>query len=419
MPATAGPGDDTPEHKDQAKGRQPVFNDGRIRSTHVGSLARPADLQAFLRAKENGTPYDEAAFAECLRISVADVVAEQADVGIDIVSDGEFGKTWTWAWYVRDRLEGFEERPFKDTDIVGPKDPSRMGYDRTRFADFYADYYQRHPIAEGVRERGEAVCVGPIRYTGQEALARDIDDLKAAMTTVGVAEGFLPVVAPSSAVPIRVDEYYDSEEDFVFALADAMNVEYRTITDAGLAIQVDDAYLATMYDTLVPPGTMADYREWAELRVEALRRALKDVPPERTRYHVCWGSWNGPHSNDIPLREMVDLVLRVPVGGYSLEQANPRHEHEWEVWKDVKLPDDQVLLPGLISHATNVVEHPELVCQRIVRLAEVVGRERVIASSDCGFAQTPYLTRVHPTIIWAKLESLAEGARLASEKLWP
>jgi 5-methyltetrahydropteroyltriglutamate--homocysteine methyltransferase len=395
-----------------------LFNDDRIRTTHVGSLARPAELQAFLRAKENGEPYDEDAFAACLRDAVADVVAEQAQIGIDIVSDGEFGKTWTWAWYVRDRLDGFEERPFKQTGIVGPRDPSRMGHDRTRFAEFYADYYARHPIAEGVRERGEAVCVGPIRYSGREALARDIDDLRAAMARAGVTHGFLPVVAPSSAVPIRLDEHYASEQEFLFALADAMNVEYRTITDAGLTIQVDDAYLATMYDTLVPPGTMRDYRDWAEIRIEALKRALSGVPRELTRYHVCWGSWNGPHSNDIALRDMIDLILQVPVGGYSLEQANPRHEHEWEVWKDVKLPDDQVLLPGLISHATNIVEHPELVCQRIVRLAEVVGRERVVASTDCGFAQTPYLTRVHPTIIWAKLEALVEGARLASRRLW-
>jgi len=319
----------------------------------------------------------------------------------------------------RDRLEGFEERPFAETDIVGPKDPSRMGHDRTQFAEFYADYFRRNPVAEGVRERGEAVCIGPIRYAGQQAIQRDIDDLKAAMAQAGVSEGFLPVVAPSSAVPIRVDEYYESDEDFVFALADAINQEYRAITDAGLMLQVDDAYLATMYDTLVPPGTMRDYREWAEVRVEALRRALDGIPRERTRYHVCWGSWNGPHSNDIPLREIVDLILRVPVGGYALEQANPRHEHEWQVWKDVKLHDEQVLLPGLISHATNVVEHPELVAQRIVRLAELVGRERVIASSDCGFAQTPYLTRVHPTIMWAKLRALAEGARLATDQLWP
>jgi 5-methyltetrahydropteroyltriglutamate--homocysteine methyltransferase len=220
-------------------------------------------------------------------------------------------------------------------------------------------------------------------------------------------------------VPIRVDEHYDSEEEFVFALADALNVEYRAITDAGLTIQVDDAYMATMYDTLVPPGTMADFREWAELRVAALQRSLAGVPRELTRYHVCWGSWNGPHSNDVALRDILDLILRVPVGGYSLEQANPRHEHEWEVWRDVELPDDQLLLPGLISHSTNVVEHPELVCQRIVRLANLVGRERVIASTDCGFAQTPYLTRVHPSLIWAKLESLVEGARLASAALWP
>ncbi|HEX4033768.1 MAG TPA: cobalamin-independent methionine synthase II family protein [Solirubrobacteraceae bacterium] len=396
-----------------------MFNTDRIRTTHVGSLARPEKLQAFLRAKENGEDYDEDAFAQCLRDSVAEVVAEQTRVGIDIVSDGEFGKTWTWAWYVRDRLDGFEERAFAPTDVVGPKDPSRMGYDRTRFADFYADYYARNPIAEGVRERGEAVCVGPISYSGQAALARDIEDIKAAMAQSGTSEGFLPVVAPSSAVPIRVDEHYQSEEEFVFALADALNVEYRTITDAGLTIQVDDAYMATMYDTLVPPGTMADFREWAELRVAALQRSLAGVPRELTRYHVCWGSWNGPHSNDVALRDILDLILRVPVGGYSLEQANPRHEHEWEVWRDVELPDDQLLLPGLISHSTNVVEHPELVCQRIVRLAKLVGRERVIASTDCGFAQTPYLTRVHPSLIWAKLESLVEGARLASAALWP
>jgi 5-methyltetrahydropteroyltriglutamate--homocysteine methyltransferase len=184
-------------------------------------------------------------------------------------------------------------------------------------------------------------------------------------------------------------------------------------------VQIDDAFLATMYDTMVPPATMRDYREWAELRIEALNRALTGIPEERSRYHVCWGSWNGPHSNDVALRDIVDLVLRVRVGGYALEQANPRHEHEWEVWQDVELPADRVLLPGLISHSTNVIEHPELVAQRILRLAALVGPERVIANTDCGFAQTPYLTRVHPTIMWAKLSALAEGARLASAKLWP
>jgi 5-methyltetrahydropteroyltriglutamate--homocysteine methyltransferase len=395
-----------------------MFNQDRIRVTHVGSLARPPELQAYLRALENGEPYDEGAFRECLSRSVADVVRRQKEVGIDFVSDGEFGKTQTWAWYIRDRLNGFEERPLPETDLVGPKDPSRMGEDRRRYADFYADYFRRHPVADGVREHGLQVCVGPISYAGEDAIQRDIQDLKDAMAAAGVEHGFLPLVAPSSAVPIRVDEYYDSEEDFVFALADALNVEYRAVADAGLYVQIDDAYMATMYDTMVPPGTMRDYREWAELRVEALNRALDGVPAERTRYHVCWGSWNGPHSTDIPLREIVDLILRVSVGAYALEQANPRHEHEWKVWEEVELPEDRVLLPGLITHATNIIEHPELVAQRIVRLANLVGRERVIASTDCGFAQTPYLTRVHPSLIWAKLESLVAGARLASQELW-
>jgi 5-methyltetrahydropteroyltriglutamate--homocysteine methyltransferase len=395
-----------------------VRNTDRIHTTHVGSLARPPELQEFLRAQENGDPYDHDAFERCLREAVVDVVRRQVQIGLDVVSDGEFGKTFTWAWYIRDRLEGFEERPIEPTGEVGPQDPSRQGNDRRKFSEFYAEYFAANPVASGVRDRGQAVCVGPIRYAGQDAVQRDIADLRAAIDAAGGGEGFLPVVAPSSAVPIRVDEHYGSEEEFVFALADALNEEYRAVIDAGLTVQVDDAYLATMYDTMVPPATMREYREWAELRIEALVRALDGVPPERSRYHVCWGSWNGPHSCDVALRDIVDLVLRVPVGGYLIEQANPRHEHEWQVWKEVELPDDRVLFPGLISHGTNVVEHPELVAMRIVRLAEVVGRERVIASTDCGFAQTPYLTRVHPTLIWAKLEALVEGARLASERLW-
>lgn len=395
-----------------------MFNDDRIRTTHVGSLARPSKLREFIRSFENGESYDEEAFAACLHSSVVDVVREQHEVGIDIVTDGEFGKTQTWAWYIRDRLGGFEERALPPSDVVGPKDPSRQGEDRRRFAEFYDDYFRRNPPAEGVREHGIAVCIGPISYQGQQAIRRDIADLKAGMAAAGAERGFLPLVAPSSAVPIRYDEFYNSEEEFVFALADALNEEYRAVVDAGLDLQIDDAFMATMYDTMVPPGTIDDYRAWAELRVAALQRALAGIPSERVRYHVCWGSWNGPHSNDVPLREIVDLLLRVPVGGYALEQANPRHEHEWEVWKDVQLPEDRVLLPGLISHSTNVVEHPELVSQRIIRLAEVVGRERVLASTDCGFAQTPYLTRIHPTLIWAKLAALVEGARIASSRLW-
>ncbi len=391
----------------------------RIRVTHVGSLARPLSLQHFLRAHENGDPYDHETFEACLRQSVLDVVRRQHAIGIDAVSDGEFGKTQTWAWYIRERLSGFEERPLPPSDLVGPKDPSRLGADRRAFADFYAEYFRSNPVAQGVREHGMSVCVEPIRYVGQDAIGRDIANLTSAMAEAGVEDGFLPVVAPSSAVPIRVDEHYDTDEDFIFALADALNEEYRAIVDAGLSVQVDDAYLATMYDNMVPPATMENYRQWAELRVEALNRALEGIPPERVRYHVCWGSWNGPHSTDVPLRAIVDLILKVRVGGYSIEQANPRHAHEWAVWQDVELPEGRVLIPGVVSHATNVVEHPELVAERIVRLARIVGRERVVASTDCGFAQTPYLTRVHPTIMWAKLRSLVEGARLATTQLWP
>jgi 5-methyltetrahydropteroyltriglutamate--homocysteine methyltransferase len=229
----------------------------------------------------------------------------------------------------------------------------------------------------------------------------------------------MPLVAPASVVPQRQDEFYKTEEEALFAIADALREEYKTVVDAGLIAQIDDAFLAATYDVMVPPKTLEEYRRWAELRVEALNHALKGLPAERTRYHLCWGSWNGPHTNDVPLKDIVDLVLRVKAGGYSLEMANPRHEHEWRVWESVRLPEGRKLVPGLISHSTNVVEHPELVAERIVRLANLVGRENVIASTDCGFAQGPFARRVHPSIMWAKLAALAEGARIATKALWP
>ena len=388
----------------------------RILTTHVGSLVRPPDLVAFIRDRENGEALDEDAFQRCLRDAVTGVVRQQADAGVDIVSDGEFGKTWTWAWYVRERLSGFEERPWGPE---GEREPARTGADRRAFADFYAEYMRAHQTAEGVRQRGQWVCVGPIGYVGHDAIRRDIEYLAAAAAAAGVRDAFLPAAAPASVMPVRMDEHYGSDEELLFALADALHEEYQAIVDAGLVLQIDDAFLATMYDTMVPPATLADYRDWADLRVEALNRALRGIAPERCRYHICWGSWNGPHTGDVALRDIVDLVLRVNVGGYSLEQANPRHEHEWRVWENVALPDGKVLLPGVISHATNVVEHPELVAERITRLARLVGRERVIASTDCGFAQTPYIARVHPSIMWAKLRALSDGARLATAQLWP
>jgi 5-methyltetrahydropteroyltriglutamate--homocysteine methyltransferase len=262
------------------------------------------------------------------------------------------------------------------------------------------------------------VITGPITYIGHAALQRDIANLKAAMKQAGLKQGFLPVVAPASVVPARKDEHYRNEEEALFAIADALREEYKAIVDAGLTVQVDDAFLASFYDVMVPPRSLADYRKWAAVRVEAVNHALQGIPEEKSRYHLCWGSWNGPHTNDVAIKDIIDLVLKIRVGGYSLEMANPRHEHEWRVWEKVKMPKGRVLVPGLVSHSTNVVEHPELVAERIVRLARLVGRENVIASTDCGFAQGPFTRRVHPSIMWAKLRAVAEGARLATRELW-
>jgi 5-methyltetrahydropteroyltriglutamate--homocysteine methyltransferase len=391
----------------------PHLSNDRIRTTHVGSLIRPAELLQFIRPRQNGQPYDAQAYANCLRSSVAQVVRRQADAGIDVASDGEFGKSISWSQYALERLSGFERRPARP----GEHGFSR-GADRARFADFYRelDAAEGPPAAVGA-SAGIAVCVGPISYTGQAEIRRDIENFKAALKPVR-AQGFLPVAAPTSVIPDRKNEYYKSDEALLFAIADAMRAEYGAIIDAGLFLQLDDARLAVTYDRMVPPASLAQYRNWVAMNVEAINHALQGIPEERVRYHVCWGSWPGPHVTDVPLKEIVDLVLKVKAGTYLIEGANPRHEHEWLVWQSVKLPEGKVLAPGMISHATNVVEHPELVAQRIVRLAKLVGRERVLASTDCGFAQGPFHRRVHPSIMWAKLEALAEGAQLASRQLW-
>jgi 5-methyltetrahydropteroyltriglutamate--homocysteine methyltransferase len=260
--------------------------------------------------------------------------------------------------------------------------------------------------------------VGPITYTGQAALQRDIDNFKAALKDTHVEEAFMPVAAPASVIPDRKNEYYANEEELIRAIGEAMRTEYRMIVEAGFLLQLDDARAATTFDRMVPPGSFDDYRKWVALHMEVLNHALAGLPAERIRYHVCWGSWPGPHTTDVPLKDIVDLILSVNVGAYVIEGANPRHEHEWKVWRDVRLPRNKVLIPGVISHATNVVEHPELVAERIVRLAHIVGRENVIAGTDCGFAQGPFYRRVHPSIMWAKLEALAGGARIASKELW-
>jgi 5-methyltetrahydropteroyltriglutamate--homocysteine methyltransferase len=381
----------------------------RILTTHVGSLIRPPALQDFLRLKQAGKPYDAAAYQKCLRESVAEVVHKQAEVGVDVVSDGEFGKSISWSQYVLERLSGFERRPIK----VGAN-PFTRGVDRERFAEFYAELDAREGIATAV----EAVCVGPISYTGQAELARDIDNFKAALKDVRVEEAFLPVAAPASVIPDRKNEYYKSDEELIRAIGAAMRTEYRTIIDAGLLLQLDDARAAVTYDRMVPPASFADYREWLALQLEVTNEAIAGLPADRIRYHVCWGSWPGPHTSDVPLKDIVDLILTLKVGALVIEGANPRHEHEWRVWESAKLPEGTVLIPGVISHATNVVEHPDLIAERIVRLARLVGRESVIAGTDCGFAQGPFHRRVHPSIMWAKLSMLGEGARLASAELW-
>jgi len=382
----------------------------RIFTTHVGSLIRPHALLEFLSAKEAGRPYDEAAYARCLKDSVAEIVKKQADLGIDIVSDGEFGKAISWSQYALYRLSGFERRPFK-----GGVNPFKRGADRAKFPEFYAELDAR----DRVETVSDSVCVGPIAYTGMSELQRDIDDFKTALRTVKLEEGFLPVAAPASVIPDRKNEYYESDEKCLEAIGKAMRTEYQAIVGAGLLLQLDDARAANTYDRMVPPATLKDYRKWVARHVEVLNEAIKDIPRDRIRYHVCWGSWPGPHVTDVPFKAIADLVLKVRAGAFSLEMANPRHEHEWRVWEDTKLPEGALLLPGVITHATNIVEHPELVCERIVRLARLVGRENVIASTDCGFAQVTYFQRVHPSVQWAKLEALVEGARLATKLLWP
>jgi len=392
----------------------------RILTTHVGSLIRPPQLIGFWRSIEDGKPYDEAAFETCLTDSVAEVVRQQAQVGIDIVSDGEFSKGLNWAFYIFKRLSGIAVRPATPEELNDPMASMSGGQDRKAFPEFYAEY----DAATGLGKRlGNRVVVNaPITYCGQNQVGRDIKNITAGLAKAKqqypALAGFLPVVAPASALPGAKIEHYKDEETYLLALAEALHQEYKAIVDAGLYVQIDDAFLPYMHERMVPPMSNAQYLRWAQMRVDALNHALRDIPEERSRYHICWGSWNGPHAFDVPLKDIIGLLLQVRTGHYSFEAANPRHAHEWRVWETVKLTPGKILIPGVISHATNIVEHPELVAERIVRLAKIVGRENVMGGTDCGFAQSPFARRVHPTIMWAKLKSLVEGARIATKVLW-
>jgi 5-methyltetrahydropteroyltriglutamate--homocysteine methyltransferase len=395
-----------------------------IATSHVGSLPRPDGLIAVHRAHEVGEPVDEAVFEVTQRAAVAEVVRRQRDLGIDIPGDGEFGKPmaqrvqygswWRYSWQ---RLGGLkmgeasiydmEPRRSRPGEVVLTSFGDRR--DRRQFAAAYAD--PESGITTGPRAPAP-VCVAPITYTGQQAIAADIANFKAAMQAAGVAEGFMSSVAPGSASRIA-NAYYKTDEELLYACADAMREEYQAIVEAGLVLQLDDPAIAENWDMVNPAPSVDDYRRFSMVRVEALNHAIRGLPVDRIRFHLCWGSWHGPHVTDIPMRDIVDVMLAIKAGGYSFEAGNVRHEHEWKVWQDVKLPDDKVMLPGVVSHATNVVEHPELVAERILRFAGVVGRERVIASTDCGLGG-----RIHPDIAWAKLGALAQGAALASRALW-
>jgi 5-methyltetrahydropteroyltriglutamate--homocysteine methyltransferase len=371
-------------------------------TTHTGSLIRPDALVA--EPAPDADAAARAAYERELSAAVADVVARQSDIGLSVVNDGEFGKS-SWAAYALSRVTGYEIRP----DQLKPLD--WLGRDRERFKEFFTGNPEMPTALTGAPAQ---VCVGPIKYTGHDAIARDLANLKAAKPG---REVFFTSVAPASMAYNGVNEYYKTEEEYVYAIAGALRQEYLAIHEAGFILQVDDAVLANMYDHLIQQeeGT---YRRWAQLRVDALNHALAGIPEDRVRYHVCFGSWHVPHVADAPLEAIIDLILQVNAGAYSIEAANPRHEWEWEVWERTTLPAGKILIPGVISHHMTTVEHPRLVAQRLERFARLLGPENVIGGADCGFAQTSHIRRTAPEVVWAKFGALVAGAQIASRRIW-
>jgi 5-methyltetrahydropteroyltriglutamate--homocysteine methyltransferase len=382
----------------------------RILTTHVGSLPRPPDLLQMIQAKERGEPLGAEAFASRVKGAVAEAVRKQADSGIDIVADGEMGR-FGFIPYVNERLGGLEPR-----HTAGRGANWAQSREYLAFPEYY-QWFSQLPGAAGRAPPTQWVCTGPITYRGRDALQRDIDNLKAALAEVTSEEGFMPAVSPTNLANWNTNEHYKSDEEFRIAIADALHEEYRAIVDAGLVLQVDDPQLASHW-AMNPGIDLAECRKWASASVELLNHALRGIPAERVRYHTCYSINMGPRVHDMELKHIVDIILGVRAGAYSFEAANPRHEHEWKVWETVKLPEGKVLIPGIVTHASNLVEHPETVAQRIARFAAVVGRENVIAGADCGFASFSTSCEVHPTVVWAKLTALAEGARLATTELW-
>ncbi len=382
-------------------------NSGRIQTTHIGSLPRPHHLLDQLKAKFSGKPFDQVAFDAQLRQAVIDVVKRQKDCGIDIVTDGEFSKPGFFT-YIQERLSGYEVRPNQKMLL--------FQQEVAAFPEYYAEYFKQAMMGGTIVPITPIVCTGPVKYHGEAPLARDLDNVKAAASAAGVPfeHVFLPATAPSG---VGINEYYKSEEEYFHALAAEMSKEYKAIVNSGILVQIDDPFLA---DIFVEPGLDAKgMARRAEIYVEAINSALKGIPVERVRFHTCYGINEGPRLYEAKLAELIGYMLKINAGSYSFEAANPRHEHEYHLFETVKLPDGKVLCPGVITHASNIVEHPELICERILRFASLVGRDNVIAAADCGFSsQALYHTEVHHTVVWEKFKAMREGADLASKKLW-
>ena len=403
----------------------------RILTTHVGSLPRPERLIELNHQRLMDEAVDEATFADELKASVADLVRHQKEAGIDLVNDGEYGHTMgydydygSWWSYVIRRLDGVEvdelelwERPMSTHPGAAKPGEFALGTfmdrrDWTKFSEAYADPRSGCALPEQYLSHHSPVVRGPISYSGHEALARDIANLKAGLEAAGIEEGWMNSVAPASCSRFS-NEHYETDEELLYACADAMREEYKAIVDAGLILQLDDPAIAENWDQSKEEPTVEAYKRYTLPRIEALNHAIRGLPSDRIRFHLCWGSWHGPHFTDLPMADLLDVMLAVNADFYSFEAANVRHEHEWRVWQGITLPEGKMILPGVVTHSTNVIEHPQVVADRIVRFAEGVGREHVIASTDCGLGG-----RVHPQLAWAKLEALAQGAELATKQLW-
>ena len=380
----------------------------RILTTHAGSLPRPTDLLESMRLRTADRADGRGAYAARVRRAVAEVVRQQVDCGLDVVDDGEMGKP-SFVTYVAERLAGFA--PSGDR----PELPWAGSKEATAFPEFYAATVGQS--ANAAARGAPRACIGPVSYQGHAQVHADIENLKAALAGTSAEEAFIPAISPANIEAWHRNRYYRTDEEYLVAIAEAMREEYRAIVDAGLLVQIDDPRLVTYY-IADPASTVEQCRRWAEVRVEALNHALRDIPRERVRFHTCYGINMGPRVHDMELKDIVDVILKIRAGAYSFEAANPRHEHEWHVWETVKLPAETLLIPGVITQSTVLVEHPELVAQRIVRFAGAVGRENVIAGADCGFATFAGSTEIHPTIAWAKLKALVDGARLATQQLW-